>query len=125
MTPRRPKPKRLPGENPFLRLRFVAELRKHNHFGDLAAFIDDLADESLDIVNPYALLEAHLDDLVIPADPPRHRVARLTPVLGHGFFRSWLRHHGIDPKTGKMTLAGLAFFRSLAADHPRPHPEAA
>jgi len=28
-------------------------------------------------------------------------------------YRAWLEHHGIDPDTGKMTAAGLAFFNEL------------
>jgi hypothetical protein len=36
------------------------------------------------------------------------------------YFRAWLRTHGIDPDTGKMTLDGLAFFEALlAADNDR------
>ncbi|MFZ0889033.1 MAG: hypothetical protein WA005_11315 [Candidatus Binataceae bacterium] len=27
-------------------------------------------------------------------------------------YREWLRSHGIDPESGKMTEAGLAFFKA-------------
>ncbi len=33
-----------------------------------------------------------------------------------GSYRAWLLVHGIDPETGKMTPAGLDFFRELLAD---------
>jgi hypothetical protein len=28
-------------------------------------------------------------------------------------YREWLRHHGINPDTGAMTAAGIAFFTTL------------
>jgi len=31
-------------------------------------------------------------------------------------YHAWLRLHGIDPDTGKMTSSGLAFFEQLVAD---------
>jgi hypothetical protein len=31
-------------------------------------------------------------------------------------YHEWLRSKGIDPETGKMTVAGLAFFRTLVED---------
>ncbi len=35
-------------------------------------------------------------------------------------FESWLREHGIEPTTGKMTDAGVAFFKELLdADNER------
>lgn len=107
------KPKRAPGENPILRSHFIHELCTYDHAGDLAEFIDDLADENLDGDNPFCLLAVELP----------HLTAGLTTLTSTGrlFFRSWLRRHGIDPDTGRMTVEGLRFFgecTSPASDEP-------
>jgi hypothetical protein len=42
------------------------------------------------------------------------------------FYCHWLRDHGVDPETGKMTDAGLAFFKQLLAEEderPRANPD--
>lgn len=106
MTLRR-KPRRAPGESPILRKEFIRELAAQDHAGDLAEFIDDLADEQFDgPKNPFVVIAAELGHLVDSRAPDK-----VTPI-GRHFFRSWLRHHGIDPDTGRMTVDGLAFFQA-------------
>ncbi len=121
MTPSR-KPQHAPGENPVLRRGFIHELLAHEHAGDANAFLTSIATFARDWA-------AGRNALVIPDDPgveipdllvdTSRRVScddlrhvRLTDE-GRLYFRAWLRQHGIDPDTGRMTLGGLAFFREL------------
>jgi hypothetical protein len=34
-------------------------------------------------------------------------------------YEQWLREHGVEPETGRMTKSGLAFFRSCVEDNDR------
>jgi hypothetical protein len=42
----------------------------------------------------------------------RYNVVQFQVNLNHAY-HEWLRAHGIDPDTGKMTDAGVAFFKML------------
>ncbi len=107
------KSRRAPGENPVLRRHFVHELAAHDQAGDLAAFVDDLSDEHFEgTANPFWLIGVEFYHLV-----DSRTLHKLTPT-GRDFFRSWLRHHGIDPDTGNATLQGYDFLRRCLDDRP-------
>jgi hypothetical protein len=85
-----PRSKGFPGDNPLLRRAFIEK--------QMAEF---------ERVFGRALTDPHRLDLL---------TTELSRDLEHNFgrpYRAWLTEKGIDPATGKMTEAGLAFFRSL------------
>jgi len=87
MTLRR-KPKRLPGDNPLLYERFLAECRER------APHLPTDA-----IASPFAIYDRLAEAALLKAG-----------------YRTWLRRHGIDPDTGKMTAEGFTLFRSLVEE---------
>lgn len=121
MFPRRPKPKRLVGDTPALRGRFRdahpgvpitpepgsayrawlnAQRRAAHHRP---------AEKRKSLAGDYPLLRnAFLRENGQDTIP--HPAYWQTPST---FYSHWLRSKGIDPETGKMTDAGVTFFRKL------------
>jgi hypothetical protein len=109
--PLRRKPKRAPGENPVFRTHFIRGLVAHDRVARLADILEPLRAE----LDPgYHKIPLELADLLHDTGQRgRDRYALALTELGRDYFRAWLRLHGIDPDTGKMTRDGLTLFQDL------------
>jgi hypothetical protein len=97
--PLRRKPKRLPGDNRLLRHAFVKQ-----QSDDFERFFGH------PLTNPDQL------------DAFATRLAEELDLNSFGeTYRAWLTEKGIDPDTGRMTMAGLAFFEELVAQDNERH----